>query len=158
MSNIKETHLIACQFRNLCTIHQILIDASISNKLTNKSPVYCCSFYRSVFHSVPSLKVQYEGFCAFTLSIANGLLLASDLSIGLVQYKNQHYAFSTVTAADMFIQNPDMWVEYWLLWDLFDYELSSAAALNMKFCGRNVWITNAYDYMINYAFQWICCC
>lgn len=107
MSNIKETHLIACQFRSRYTIHQILIDAEIFNKLTKYNSL-CIVHSFSVSQSVASLKVQYDGFCAFTLSIANGILLASDLSIGLVQYKNQHYAFSTVTAAGLFIQNPDV--------------------------------------------------
>lgn len=54
------------------------------------------------------LKVQYDAFCTWTISIANGLLMPSDLSIGLVEFRNQNYAFSTVAAADLFMQNPDM--------------------------------------------------
>ncbi|XP_055325490.1 cilia- and flagella-associated protein 206 [Sitodiplosis mosellana] len=56
-----------------------------------------------------NLKIEYEAFCAWTLSLASGggLLLPADLTNGLVQFKNQYYAFSTVAAADCFIQNPE---------------------------------------------------
>lgn len=54
------------------------------------------------------LKIEYEAFCAWTLLKTDGLLYPSDLSNGLVQYKNQYYAFSSVDAADLFMQNPDM--------------------------------------------------
>lgn len=52
-------------------------------------------------------KVEYEAFCAWTLLKTDGLLFPSDLSIGLIRNKNQYYAFSSVEAAELFMQNPD---------------------------------------------------
>lgn len=50
---------------------------------------------------------------------ANGLLLPADLTNGLIEYKNKYYGFSTVEAADCFMQNPDMCVKYWSIYDCF---------------------------------------
>lgn len=63
-------------------------------------------------------KVEYEAFCAWTLLKTDGLLFPSDLSIGLIRNKNQYYAFSSVEAAELFMQNPDAWVKYWCLFSL----------------------------------------
>lgn len=78
----------------------------------NENYIFNNIFIKSWKFAFYMLKIEYEAFCAWTLLKTDGLLYPSDLSNGLVQYKNQYYAFSSVDAADLFMQNPDMWVEY----------------------------------------------
>jgi hypothetical protein len=51
------------------------------------------------------LELAYRGFCAYMLSQPNLLLIPANTHIGVLQYNNNFYAFSTKEAAYAFMKN-----------------------------------------------------
>ncbi|KAK6178134.1 hypothetical protein SNE40_012955 [Patella caerulea] len=57
------------------------------------------------------LSLQYRGYCALTLGKFDRLLLPSNPDIGVLRYKDHHYAFSSKAAAYEFAENPTMYIQ-----------------------------------------------
>ena len=51
------------------------------------------------------LTLAFKGFCAYALSQTDFLLLPSNTNIGVLQYNNNFYVFSTQKAAYEFARN-----------------------------------------------------
>jgi hypothetical protein len=69
------------------------------------------------------LSLAYRGFCAYSLSQPNLLLIPANTNIGVLQHNNNFYAFSTKDAAHAFMKNIGQFVRlskglsknYWFL-------------------------------------------
>ena len=51
------------------------------------------------------LALAYKGFCAYSLRLPNFLLLPANPNIGVLQYSNNFYVFSSKNAAYEFAKN-----------------------------------------------------
>ncbi|XP_041370206.1 cilia- and flagella-associated protein 206-like [Gigantopelta aegis] len=60
------------------------------------------------FHKLP---LQYRGYCALTVGKYDRLLLPSNPEIGVLRFRDKHYAFSNKDAAVEFAQNPEMYIQ-----------------------------------------------
>jgi hypothetical protein len=58
------------------------------------------------------LALAYRGFCAYSLSQPNLLLIPVNTNIGVLQYNNNFYGFSTKEAAHCFIKNIGQYVDF----------------------------------------------
>uniref|UniRef100_A0A8C5QWM6 Cilia- and flagella-associated protein 206 n=1 Tax=Leptobrachium leishanense TaxID=445787 RepID=A0A8C5QWM6_9ANUR len=56
------------------------------------------------------LPIQYHGFCGFTIAAKDGLLLPGNPDIGILNYKERYYRFSSKEAAYMFAKDPDHYI------------------------------------------------
>ncbi|KAL5510723.1 hypothetical protein EMCRGX_G006320 [Ephydatia muelleri] len=56
------------------------------------------------FEKIP---LEMKGYCIYSLSAYDGLLLPANSSIGVLHYKGRYYAFSNKAAADGFAENPE---------------------------------------------------
>lgn len=53
------------------------------------------------------LPLDYQGFCIWSISKRNGLLLPGKPGLGVVRYKDMHFVFASVQAISEFMANPD---------------------------------------------------
>jgi len=51
-----------------------------------------------------------QGYCGWTAAKFDGLLVPSNPQIGVLDYKEQYYAFSSKEAAEQFALDPDLYV------------------------------------------------
>ena len=51
------------------------------------------------------LTLAYKGFCAYSLSLPSFILLPANPNIGVLQYNNNFYVFSSKSAAYAFASN-----------------------------------------------------
>ena len=51
------------------------------------------------------LALAYKGFCAYSISNQNFILLPANPNIGVLQYNNNFYVFSSKSAAYAFANN-----------------------------------------------------
>jgi len=58
-----------------------------------------------------SLPLKYRGYCGWTLVKSDRLLIPSNPEIGILQYKDHYFAFSSQQAAEEFSQDPDWYVQ-----------------------------------------------
>jgi len=56
------------------------------------------------------LRLQYRGYCAYTLGKYDRLLLPANPEIGVMRFREHYYAFSTKEAAYEFAQNPQEFI------------------------------------------------
>ncbi|KAM9315371.1 cilia- and flagella-associated protein 206 [Gastrophryne carolinensis] len=56
------------------------------------------------------LPIQYHGFCGFTISTKDGLLLPGNPNVGILKHRDRYYVFSSVEAASMFAQDPEHYI------------------------------------------------
>ncbi|ORX57722.1 hypothetical protein BCR36DRAFT_580278 [Piromyces finnis] len=54
---------------------------------------------------------EYSGFCPYIFVKRNELLKSGDRNIGLLQYKDKVYSFSTIESAIEFSKNPDFYIQ-----------------------------------------------
>jgi len=56
-----------------------------------------------------NLIYQYRGYCGFTLAANDRLLLPGNPRIGVLQYRDQYYVFSSSDAAKKFVEDPEFY-------------------------------------------------
>ncbi|XP_077759261.1 cilia- and flagella-associated protein 206 isoform X2 [Canis aureus] len=57
------------------------------------------------------LLIQYRGFCGYTFTTTDGLLLPGNPAIGILKYKEKYYTFHTKDAAYLFAENPEHYID-----------------------------------------------
>jgi hypothetical protein len=57
------------------------------------------------------LPLKYRGYCGWTLVKSDRLLVPSNPEIGILQYKDHYFAFSSKHAAEEFALNPDWYIQ-----------------------------------------------
>ncbi|PVD30240.1 hypothetical protein C0Q70_09502 [Pomacea canaliculata] len=60
------------------------------------------------FHKIP---FQYKGYCAYILAKYDRLLVPANPDIGVMQFRDHYYAFSSQEAAYEFAQNPQEFIQ-----------------------------------------------
>ena len=77
------------------------------NEYINKSNVSW--LFPETTKNFENLIYQYRGFCGFTVATSDRLLLPGNPRVGVLQYKDQYYVFSSSGAAKKFVEDPEFY-------------------------------------------------
>ena len=57
------------------------------------------------------MQLEYNGFCAWTLSHTNGFLLTGNVSIGIMEFDNRYYSFYSPEASYKWAKDPIRYIK-----------------------------------------------
>ena len=61
--------------------------------------------------SFMSVALAYQGYCCVTLVRHSGFLLAGDAALGVIRYRQTHFAFASIAAMKAFVQQPQRFIQ-----------------------------------------------
>ena len=89
-------------------------NTAVSSSLSGSEPVTsdeCVRLTADGSSSFMSVALAYQGYCCVTLVRHSGFLLAGDAALGVIRYRQTHFAFASIGAMRAFVRQPQRFIQ-----------------------------------------------